>query len=178
MTHVSVLGLPRGSARTQAYRGCVCVCVCVCVVPLATSQCASKRCILRHIVRRTYTSGSHECGESGRAVGRVQAFSFVAFKVQVYDFLLAGGTVYTPVDLLRTHLLYPRHHQTLALACQYLTQSSVSLHGRFGCASLILMCSCWTFLDTKVGSFTAPTLVGTPTVVQGLFEAAPPSQAP
>ena len=28
--------------------------------------------------------GSHECGESGRAIGRVQAFSFVAFKVQVY----------------------------------------------------------------------------------------------
>ena len=35
--------------------------------------------------------GSHECGESGRAIGRVQAFSFVAFKVQVYDFFLAGG---------------------------------------------------------------------------------------
>ena len=30
--------------------------------------------------------GPHECGESGRAIGRVQAFSFVAFKVQqVYD---------------------------------------------------------------------------------------------
>ena len=26
------------------------------------------------------------CGESGRAIGRVQAFSFVAFKVQVYEF--------------------------------------------------------------------------------------------
>ena len=35
--------------------------------------------------------GSHECGESGRAIGRVQAFSFVAFKVQVYGFFLAGG---------------------------------------------------------------------------------------
>ena len=30
-------------------------------------------------------------GESGRAIGRVQAFSFVAFKVQVYDIFLAGG---------------------------------------------------------------------------------------
>ena len=30
--------------------------------------------------------GPHECGESGRAIGRVQAFSSVAFKVQqVYD---------------------------------------------------------------------------------------------
>ena len=40
------------------------------------------------------TPGSHECGEFGRAIGRVQAFYFVAFKVQaVYDFFpvfLAG----------------------------------------------------------------------------------------
>ena len=37
-------------------------------------------------MRHTHVSpGSHECGESGRAKGRVQAFSFVAFEVQVYD---------------------------------------------------------------------------------------------
>ena len=42
--------------------------------------------------RATYSvhisPGSHECGESGRAIGRVQAFSLVAFKVQ--SFSLAG----------------------------------------------------------------------------------------
>ena len=65
--------------------------MCVCVVPLAT--CKHIR-ILRHIVGPTplhITPGSHECGESGRATGRVQAFSFVAIKVLVYDFFLAGG---------------------------------------------------------------------------------------
>ena len=37
--------------------------------------------------------GSHECGESGRAIARVQAFSFVAFQGAglVYVFFLAGG---------------------------------------------------------------------------------------
>ena len=35
--------------------------------------------------------GSHECGEPGWAIGRVQALSVVAFKVQVYDFSLAEG---------------------------------------------------------------------------------------
>ena len=53
---------------------CVCVCVCVC----ATHP---------KIHRATYiiSPGSHECGESGRAIGRVQALSHVAIKVQVYD---------------------------------------------------------------------------------------------
>ena len=37
--------------------------------------------------------GSHECGESGRAIGRVQAFPVVAFKVQVYDFFSQGGGI-------------------------------------------------------------------------------------
>ena len=45
--------------------------------------------------RATYevhiSPGSHECEESGRALGRVQIFSFVAFKVQIYDFFLAAG---------------------------------------------------------------------------------------
>ena len=35
---------------------------------------------------------SHERGESGRAIGRVQGFSLVAFKVQVYD--LSCSAVY------------------------------------------------------------------------------------
>ena len=39
------------------------------------------------------------CGESGRAIGRVQAFSFVAFKVQVYDsfFSQGGGNQSSPL---------------------------------------------------------------------------------
>ena len=42
--------------------------------------------------RATHISpGSHECGESGLAIGRVQAFSFVTFKVQVYDFFSRRG---------------------------------------------------------------------------------------
>ena len=42
--------------------------------------------------------GSHECGESGGAIGRVQAFSFVAFKVQVYVFCsrTGGQPILTP----------------------------------------------------------------------------------
>ena len=72
----------------------VCVCVCfVCVVPLATLYCTSKRCIHPKTHRATYhilARGLMNAENPGRAIGRVQAFSFVAaFKVQVYDFFLA-----------------------------------------------------------------------------------------
>ena len=43
--------------------------------------------------------GSHEGGESGRAIGRVQAFSFVAFKVHT-----VRRSNYTAVDSLAAHL--------------------------------------------------------------------------
>ena len=66
---------------------CVCYRVCVCrpisyvIMHIQTMHSCDIRISL----------GSHECGESGRAIGRVQAFSFVTFKVQVYDFFLVGG---------------------------------------------------------------------------------------
>lgn len=57
--------------------------VCVCVVPLATYNAHPNDASLDISCDIHISPGSHECGESGRAIGRVQAFSFVAFKVQV-----------------------------------------------------------------------------------------------
>ena len=64
---------------------------CVCVVPLATYNAHPNDASLDTSCDIHVGPGSHECGEPGRAIGRIQAFSFVAFKVQVWDFFLAGG---------------------------------------------------------------------------------------
>ena len=56
-------------------------CVCVCYVPTSLMH-TIKRCIKTQCA--TYevriSPGSHECRESGRAIGRVQALSLVALK--------------------------------------------------------------------------------------------------
>ena len=91
----------------------VCVCVCVCVSSHwllynahPNDAFLDTSCDILHI-----SPGSHECGESGLAIGRVQAFSFVTFKVQVYDFLLAWGgqpilTASSPNRSLGAYLLW------------------------------------------------------------------------
>ena len=59
--------------------------------------------------------GSHECEESGRAIGRVQASSFVAFKVQVYvvpHVLVSSATLVPHVAVFLHALLASRKRPT------------------------------------------------------------------
>ena len=73
--------------------------MCMCRSTSYFIQIKNDACVLRHSVRHTLhiSPGSHECGESGRAIDRVQAFSFVAFKVQVYHFFSQGGNQPSPL---------------------------------------------------------------------------------
>ena len=93
------------------------VCVCVCVVPLATYNAHPNDASLETSCDIHFSPGSHEYGESGRAIGRVEAFSLVAFEVQVYDFFLAGGgqatlTPSSPNRSLGAYLLSRSQHVT------------------------------------------------------------------